>query len=88
MSEKAVAIAFYVVASGVFTVLGNPFPILGSKEVTDLLTKRLEKIVGANFAFESDPIKAAHLMIEHINKKREALKLNPVMYEAKEKILV
>jgi len=87
MSEKAVAIAFYVVASGVFTVLGNPFPILGSKEVTDLLTKRLEGTVGANFAFEPDPIKAAHLMIDHINKKREALKLKPVMYE-REKMVV
>ncbi|MDH5662556.1 MAG: carbon monoxide dehydrogenase, partial [Elusimicrobiota bacterium] len=84
MSEKAVAIAFYVVASGVFTVLGNPFPILGSKEVTELLTRRLEEVVGANFAFESDPIKAARLMIDHINKKREALKLKPVMYEREE----
>ncbi len=87
MSEKAVSIAFYVVASGVFTVLGSPFPILGSKEVTELLTRKLEGIVGANFAFESDPIKAAHLMIEHINKKREALKLKPVMYE-REKVMV
>ncbi len=87
MSEKAVAIAFYVVASGVFTVLGNPFPVLGSRELTELLTRRLEKVVGANFAFESDPIKAARLMIEHINKKREALKLKPVMYE-REKVTV
>ncbi len=84
MSEKAVAIAFYFVASGVFTVLGNPFPILGSKMVTELLTKGLEEIVGAKFAFEPDPIKAARLMIDHINKKREALKLKPVMYEKEE----
>ncbi|MBA7550567.1 Carbon monoxide dehydrogenase 1 [subsurface metagenome] len=87
MSEKAVSIAFYFVASGVFTVLGSPFPILGSKEVTDLLTKKLDGTVGANFAFEPDPIKAAHLMIDHINKKREALKLKPVMYE-REKVVV
>jgi len=87
MSEKAVSIAFYFVSSGVFTVLAPPFPVLGSKEVTELITKKLEKIVGANFAFESDPIKAAHLMIDHINKKREALKLKPVMYE-KEKVAV
>lgn len=84
MSEKAVSIAFYFVASGVFTVLASPFPILGSREVTELLTKRLEKTVGANFAFESDPIKAARLMIDHINRKREALKLKPVMYEREE----
>jgi carbon-monoxide dehydrogenase catalytic subunit len=84
MSEKAVSIAFYFVSSGVFTVLAPPFPILGSPEVTELITRKLEKIVGANFAFESDPIKAAHLMIDHINRKREALKLKPVMYEREE----
>ncbi len=38
-------------------------------------------MVGGKFAFESDPIKAAHLMIEHMNKKRKALKLKPMMYE-------
>jgi len=87
MSEKAVAIAFYFVASGVFTVLGNPFPILGSMEVNSLLTRRLEEIVGANFAFESDPIKAARLMIDHINEKRESLKLKPMMYKEREKVV-
>jgi carbon-monoxide dehydrogenase catalytic subunit len=87
MSEKAVSIAFYFVASGVFTVLGNPFPILGSREVAELLTRRLEEIVGANFAFESDPIKAAHLMIDHINERRQALKLRPVMYEREEVVV-
>ncbi len=81
MSEKAVSIAFYFVASGVFTVLGQPFPVLGSEKVTKLLTEGLERYVGATFAFEEDPIKAAHLMIEHINKKREKLKLKPMMYK-------
>lgn len=80
MSEKAVSIGFYVVASGVFTVLGNPFPVLGGKKVNDLVCDGLKEIVGANFAFESDPIKGAHLMIEYIDKKREALKLKPAMY--------
>ncbi|MFH1824372.1 MAG: anaerobic carbon-monoxide dehydrogenase catalytic subunit [Candidatus Firestonebacteria bacterium] len=81
MSEKAVAIAFYAVASGVFTVLGVPFHILGGKQITELLTDKIEKLVGAKFAFESDPIKASHLIIEHLNKKRENLKLKPMMYE-------
>lgn len=80
MSEKAVSIGFYFVSSGVFTVLGNPFPILGSANVTNLITQELEETVGGKFAFEKDPIKAAHLMIEHIEKKREALKLKPLMY--------
>jgi len=81
MSEKAVSIGFYFVASGVFTVFSTPQPVYGSQKVTDFITKELEDIVGGKFAFESDPIKGAHLMIEHINKKRKALKLKPVMHE-------
>jgi carbon-monoxide dehydrogenase catalytic subunit len=75
MAEKAISIGFYFVASGVFTVFGKPHPILGSKNVTDFICGELENLVGGKFAFEEDPIKAAHLMIEHIDKKREALKL-------------
>jgi len=81
MSEKAISIGFYFVASGVFTVFGTPQPILGSQRVTDLITKELEEMIGGKFAFEIDPVKAAHLMIEHIDKKRQALKLKPVMYQ-------
>jgi carbon-monoxide dehydrogenase catalytic subunit len=80
MSEKAVSIGFYFAASGVFTVLGFPFPIYGSKNLSKLLTEELEEMVGGKFAFEQDPIKAAHMMIEHIDKKRKALKLKEVMY--------
>ena len=80
MSEKAVSIGFYFVSSGVFTVFGEPLPVLGSKNVTNLVTEGLEDIVGGKFAFEKDPIKGAHLMIEHIERRREALKLKPVMY--------
>jgi len=81
MSEKAIAIGFYVVASGVFTVFGTPHPILGSRNLTDYLCDGIEEEYGAKFAFEADPIKAAHLMIDHINKKREALKLQPMLSE-------
>jgi carbon-monoxide dehydrogenase catalytic subunit len=79
-SEKAIAIAWYVVASGIFTVLGSPFKVQGSKLVEKMLTEGLTEKVGASFAFERDPIKGAHLIIEHINRKREALKLAPMMY--------
>ena len=81
MSEKAISIGFYFVASGVFTVFGTPQPVLGSQKVTDFITKDVEELIGGKFAFEPDPIKAAQLMIEHINNKRRALKLSPVMYE-------
>lgn len=80
MSEKAVAIGFYAIASGIYTVLGIPLPVLGSKNLTKFLTQDLEEYVGGKFAFESDPFKAAGLMIEHMNKKRELLKLKPMMY--------
>ncbi|MHC4983024.1 MAG: anaerobic carbon-monoxide dehydrogenase catalytic subunit [Planctomycetota bacterium] len=81
MSEKAVAIGFYAVASGVFAVLGEPFPVQGSQLVTDFLTDGIEKLFGGKFAFEADPLEAAHMMIDHIDAKRAALKLSGPMYE-------
>jgi carbon-monoxide dehydrogenase catalytic subunit len=81
MSEKAIAIGFYVVASGVFTVFGTPMPVMGSEKVSAYMTGGMEADYGAKFAFEPDPIKAAHLMIDHINQKREALKLRPMLNE-------
>lgn len=88
MSEKAITIGFYVVASGIFTVFSHPFGISGGPAMTNFLTQEFEKVVGANFAFEADPIKAAHLMINHIDKKRQELKLKPMMYEARQKVEV
>lgn len=73
MSEKAVSIGAYVVASGVFTVLGTVPQVLGSPVVTELLTKGANDVVGAAFAVETDPFKAAKLMIDHIEEKRTAL---------------
>jgi len=73
MSEKAVSIGAYVVASGVFTVLGTVPQVLGSPLVTELLTKGANDVVGAVFAVEPDPFKAARLMIDHIEAKRKAL---------------
>jgi carbon-monoxide dehydrogenase catalytic subunit len=73
MSEKAVSIGAYVVASGIFTVLGTVPQVLGSPNVTALLTDGAEGVVGAKFAVEPDPFKAARLMIDHIAAKRTAL---------------
>ncbi len=83
MSEKAIAIGQYFVGSGVFTVFGVNWPTLGSKEVTDFLFKDFEEMYGGMWAFEPDPIKAAHLMIEHIDKKRKALGID----KARERVL-
>jgi carbon-monoxide dehydrogenase catalytic subunit len=73
MSEKAVSIGVYVVASGIFTVLGTVPQVLGSPNVTALLTDGAEGVIGAKFAVETDPFKGAKLMIEHITAKRAAL---------------
>ncbi|MHC4659706.1 MAG: anaerobic carbon-monoxide dehydrogenase catalytic subunit [Planctomycetota bacterium] len=83
MSEKAIAIGCYFVASGVYTVFGTPHPILGSENVTNYLTKEVEGVVGGRFAFEPDPIKAAQMMIRHIDKKRKDLKLVPALHQHK-----
>ena len=73
MSEKAIAIGQYFVASGVFTVFGVTWPTLGSEKLTELLFEKYGDTYGGKWAFEADPIKAAKLMIEHIDKKRKAL---------------
>jgi len=76
-SEKAATIGLYAVASGIFTVLGLAPPILGSKTVTDLAVSGLEGVVGATFAVEGDPVKAAELIDARIRAKRTALGLTP-----------
>jgi len=75
MSEKAVSIGAYVVASGIFTVLGTVPQVLGSPNVTQLLTVGAEGVVGGKFAVEPDPFKAARLILDHIAAKRAALGL-------------
>jgi carbon-monoxide dehydrogenase catalytic subunit len=75
-SEKAVAIAFYVMASGIYTVLGVMPPIAGSDNVTKLATSGLKDVFGANFAVEPNPDRAADLIIAHISERRRNLGLN------------
>jgi carbon-monoxide dehydrogenase catalytic subunit len=74
-SEKAVAIGAYVVASGIYTVLGTAPPVFGSPNVVSLLTEGLQDVFGATFAVEPDPNRAAALIRRHIEGKREALEL-------------
>jgi carbon-monoxide dehydrogenase catalytic subunit len=74
-SEKAVAIGAYVVASGIYTVLGMAPPVFGSPNVVKLLTEGLQDVFGATFAVEPDPNRSAALIRRHIETKREALGL-------------
>ena len=83
MSEKAISIGHYFVASGVFTVFGVTWPTSGSKELTRLLFEGYEEKLGGMWAFEPDPVEAAKLMIAHIDKKRKALGID----KARERVL-
>ncbi|NVM57251.1 MAG: anaerobic carbon-monoxide dehydrogenase catalytic subunit [Desulfobacterales bacterium] len=83
MSEKAISIGQYFVASGVFTVFGVTFPIMGSEGMKDLLFNELESTLGGKWAFEKDPEMMAKIMIEHIDKKRKALGID----KARERVL-
>jgi len=74
-SEKAATIGVYFVASGVYTVLGPMPPITGSMNIVNLLTEGLNDVVGATFAVEPDPEKAAVLIRAHIEGKRKKLGL-------------
>ena len=74
-SEKAVSIGVYVVASGISTVLGVQPNVFGSPNVVKLLAADLDGVVGARFAVEPDPEKAAVWIRRHIEGKRKALGL-------------
>jgi len=80
MSEKAVCIGFYFVASGVYTVIGKPLPVTGAPLLHEYLTRGIEADTGGRWEFELDPLEAAHKMLRHIDAKRKALKLKPMMY--------
>lgn len=83
MSEKAVSIGAYFVASGVTTWMGGSHPAEGSEEVKRILTEGWREKVGAAYYFEPDHKKAVRDALAHIDAKRAALKLeeyNPTRY--------
>jgi len=73
MSEKAISIGHYFVASGVYTVFGVTFPSVEGTKFHKLLFDGLEEQGFGKWGFATDPYDIAHLMIEHIDKKRAAL---------------
>ncbi len=84
MSEKAIAIGQYFVASGVYTVFGVTFPIVEGTKFHDLLFNRLEDMGMGKWDFCVDPHEMARKMIAHIDKKRAALGLD----KGRERVLV
>jgi len=73
MSEKAISIGQYFVASGVFTVFGVTFPIVEETKFHALLFEGLEKQGLGKWGFTADPYAMARMMIAHIDKKRKEL---------------
>jgi carbon-monoxide dehydrogenase catalytic subunit len=84
MSEKAISIGHYFVASGVYTVFGVTFPIVEGTKFHKLLFEGLESMGIGKWGFEPDPYEMARLMIAHIDKKRKALGID----RARERVLV
>jgi carbon-monoxide dehydrogenase catalytic subunit len=83
MSEKAIAIGQYFVASGVFTVFGIGLPVNGSEAFYRHLSAEHEKLLGGSWAVEPDIHRMAALMIDHIDQKRKALGID----KGKERVL-
>jgi carbon-monoxide dehydrogenase catalytic subunit len=84
MSEKAIAIGQYFVASGVYTVFGVTFPIVEGTKFHKLLFEGLEEQGLGKWGFTPDPHEMAKMMIAHIDKKREALGIN----KSRERVLM
>jgi carbon-monoxide dehydrogenase catalytic subunit len=84
MSEKAIAIGQYFVASGVYTLFGVTFPTTGSEILTDYLFKGIEEEYGGKWDFVADPEEMARRMIAHIDLKRKALGID----KARERVLM
>ncbi len=75
MSEKALSIGTYFVASGVYVIFGTKNPVAGSEEVIKLISEGWEAKVGGKLEFILDPVEMVRKTLEHIDKKRAALGL-------------
>ena len=84
MSEKAISIGQYFVASGVYTIFGVTLPVEGAPVFKDYLFNGLEKIVGGKWDLVEDPYEMARKMIAHIDAKRKALGID----KARERVLM
>jgi carbon-monoxide dehydrogenase catalytic subunit len=75
MSEKALAIASYCVASGAYVIMGINSPVEASQVVTDIMSEGWEQRLGGKLEFIVEPEEMLRRILEHIDKKRAALKL-------------
>jgi len=75
MSEKALSIGTYFVASGVYTIFGTKNPVAASEEVQRLISEGWESKVGGKLEFIMDPDEMIEKALEHIDRKRAELGL-------------
>ena len=82
MSEKALAIAAYCVASGAYVIFGGSSPVSGMPDRVDdsdivlkYISEGWEKLYGGKLEFIPDPDEMIRHTLEHIDKKRAALGL-------------
>ncbi|MBU2510449.1 anaerobic carbon-monoxide dehydrogenase catalytic subunit [bacterium] len=76
MSEKAVAIGTYFVASGIDVILGQPFSIEGSENVKTFLNEKTRELFGASFHDCEDPYQATAKILEILDEARKNLGIN------------
>jgi carbon-monoxide dehydrogenase catalytic subunit len=82
MSEKALAIGTYCVASGAYVIFGGASPISGMPDrvsdsdiVLRYISEGWEKLYGGKMEFVPDPDEMIQRTLAHIDKKRAALGL-------------
>jgi len=82
MSEKALSIGTYCMASGAYVIFGGSSPVSGkptrvpdSDLVTQFLSEGWEELYGGKMEFIEDPDEMIQATLEHIDKKRAALGL-------------
>ncbi|MGB3714535.1 MAG: anaerobic carbon-monoxide dehydrogenase catalytic subunit [Candidatus Promineifilaceae bacterium] len=82
MSEKALAIGCYCVASGAYVMFGGASPVSGMPDrvadstiITEYISSGWEEIYGGKLEFVADPDDMIQKTLDHIDKKRAALGL-------------
>jgi carbon-monoxide dehydrogenase catalytic subunit len=82
MSEKALSIGTYCVASGAYVIFGGSSPVSGmpdrvsdSDRVSKLISEGWEKLYGGKLEFIPDPDEMIKATLAHIDKKRATLGL-------------
>jgi carbon-monoxide dehydrogenase catalytic subunit len=75
MSEKALSIATYAVASGAYVIMGVTNPVKGSEEITRLIGQGWRDKLGGYLEFITDPEEIVEKALAHIDERRAALKL-------------